>query len=74
MKDLSKYKLDWIAVALAISGQVFNAYKVAVCWPLWITANILFALHFGPKKEKAYLVLLTVYTILNFYAWYKWVQ
>ena len=72
VKNLSRLKLDWIGVVFAITGILLNSQKIIWCWPCFMLSNIFLGLHFGPKKEKAYMVLLVTYFCLNVFAWVQW--
>ena len=65
--------IAWIATALSITGIFLNAKKHIGCWPVWITANILWAYHsIFEIPETSQLVLWLVFIISNIYGWIEW--
>ena len=73
-KDGSTFKIkwDWLGVVFAIAGIALNSQKMILCWPAYMISNIFMALHFAPKKEYPFLLLLAAYFVLNIFAWYSW--
>ena len=70
--NIFRNKWDWIGIIFAILGIVLNAQKIIYCWPCYMASNVFMTMHFLPKKEYPFLLLLSVYFGLNIWAWYSW--
>jgi len=68
----TKIPWDWIGVLFSISAIILSSNKIILCWPCFMTANILFQFHFWKKRDWACLSLGFFYFFLNIYGWMKW--
>ena len=67
-----KIKWDWFGVVFAIVALILNADRNIYCWPCYMVSAVFMAIHFIPKKEYPFLLLLVVYFCLDIWAWYSW--
>jgi len=66
--------IDWIASGFSILGVVLNAYKIILCWPIWIISNILWIYYTTKNKQYAALVLWITFLLFNIFGWYQWTR
>ena len=65
--------MDIIALILSLIGIFLNAKKIIWCWPIWISANVFWCIHFIFFVPQFTSVLLWIFfTVFNVYGWYEW--
>ena len=66
--------IGWVASAISLVGIAFNAYHSIWCWPIWCVANIFWIYYAIKTKQISQLILWIAYTVVNIWAWWKWLQ
>jgi nicotinamide riboside transporter PnuC len=74
-EDVKNYKiLGWVASIISLIGVGFNAYQNIWCWPIWCFGNALWVYYAVKTKQTSQLILWIAYTVVNIWAWWKWLQ
>ena len=70
--SITNKQISWIASSFSIAGVFFNAYKLILCWPIWCIANIFWLYYTIKTKQWSQVMVWSIFTISNIYAWYLW--
>jgi nicotinamide mononucleotide transporter len=64
--------VGWTATIISIIGIILNARKNILCWPVWLTSNILWIIYFIPSMDMPSIILWVVFSMFNVYGWMQW--
>jgi hypothetical protein len=72
-KEDKKLKIvGWIAFTISFIGIILNAFKIILCWPVWIIANCFWIYWAIKKKVWSQVWLWITFTLANIFGWYMW--
>ncbi len=66
--------ISWTAFFLSISAQIFIAYKKPKGFFIWNASNVIWIYLAYLRLDYAQIAMFSIYTIINFFAWHKWVK
>ena len=64
--------MNWIAYFLTVIGLIFLTKKKIIAWPILISSNIFYFIHYYKLQDFAALFLFTTYFIINIIGWREW--
>lgn len=64
--------LEWVAMALAVAGVVFNNFKLAWCFPLWLVSNTLSAFIHATDRRWGLWTRDLIFIALALWGWWLW--
>lgn len=65
--------LDIVAIAITITGVIFNFFKNPMSWVCWMIANTLWIKYFWATDENI-IYMWMIFFILNCIGLYKWLR
>ncbi len=64
--------LDIVAIAITITGVIFNFFKNPMSWVCWMVANVWIIYFYGTDEKIIYMWM--IFFILNCIGLYKWLK
>lgn len=64
--------IEYLAMFLSITGNLFICFKKRQGFLLWIVANILWISFALTNKHWGMMILFTVYTAMSLFGWWNW--